>query len=379
MKILTKMKKQIILFIFSNMTDSESDIELPELNERDCSFSVHLNFSESNDEIYFLAIGDAHFRIKDANEVDTYLTNMNDFISDKHFDFVVLLGDVLHYHERIENVSILNKAYELISNLRKRTDHLFVLVGNHDMINNEQFLTDNHWMNGLKEWHDITIVDKGAKYFVKGRNFTFSPYVPKSKFINALNIINENWKQSDVIFAHQDFYGANYGFCIDNTGDKWDETFPFIMSGHIHEKQKIGRNIYYTGASRFIDAGEKIDKTIATGLIVNNRLYITEHSLNLPKNITMSVSVSEFENLQFDTTKSKIRVIVSGTKEELKTLSSQEKFKQLEEQGIKFKLRTKKKAIVNVSLRGNFRDILKGFIENENNDKLKELYKKYIV
>lgn len=356
-----------------------TETEIEEQEEQNYTFFVNLLNSQNQiEDIHFLCIGDPHFRIKDSNEVDTYLTNMNEFISNQHFDFIVLLGDILHYHERIENVSVLNKAYELITNLRYKTDHLFILVGNHDMINNEQFLTDNHWMNGLKEWNNITIVDKGAIYSIKNRRFTFSPYVPKSKFIHALNIIDEHWKGSDIIFAHQDFYGCNYGFCIDNTGDRWDETFPFIISGHIHEKQRIGNNIYYTGASRFIDAGEKVDKTIMTGIIFNNRLYITEHSLNLPKNITMNVSVEDFENLNIETN-SKVRVIVSGTKEELKSMKSREKFKELEEQGVKFKLRTKKTAVVNVSLRGNFRDILKGFVEMENNDSVKELYNKYIL
>ena len=36
----------------------------------------------------------------------------------------------------------------------------YILVGNHDLINNQQFLSTNHWMNALKDWPNIFIVDK---------------------------------------------------------------------------------------------------------------------------------------------------------------------------------------------------------------------------
>ena len=38
-----------------------------------------------------------------------------------------------------------------------------LLVGNHDYINNQQFLTNNHWMNAMKDWNNVTIIDKVIK------------------------------------------------------------------------------------------------------------------------------------------------------------------------------------------------------------------------
>ena len=34
-----------------------------------------------------------------------------------------------------------------------------VIVGNHDLINNQQFLTENHWMNAMKQWDNVTVCD----------------------------------------------------------------------------------------------------------------------------------------------------------------------------------------------------------------------------
>ena len=34
-----------------------------------------------------------------------------------------------------------------------------VIVGNHDLINNQQFLTQNHWMNAMKDWENVRVID----------------------------------------------------------------------------------------------------------------------------------------------------------------------------------------------------------------------------
>ena len=49
----------------------------------------------------------------------------------------------------------------------------YILVGNHDMINNQQFLTDNHWMNGLKQWDNIVIVDHPVQLLHNERSYVF--------------------------------------------------------------------------------------------------------------------------------------------------------------------------------------------------------------
>ena len=170
-----------------------------------------------------------------------------ELIGSRSPDFIVVLGDLLHEHERIHTIT-LNKAYGYIDRLRMLAK-TFILIGNHDMINNQQFLNENHWMNGMKEWENVTIVDKVKSYEIKGKIFYFCPYVPPGRFVEALNTSGKEWEKCDGIFAHQEFYGCKMGAIESVEGDKWSLEHPNVISGHIHSNQTIQKNVYYPGAA----------------------------------------------------------------------------------------------------------------------------------
>ena len=76
--------------------------------------------------------------------------------------------------------------------------------------------------------------------------FLFVPYVPPGRFVEALETYkNINWKDVDCIFAHQEFYGCKMGAILSEEGDKWESKWPLVVSGHIHSRQWINKNIYY--------------------------------------------------------------------------------------------------------------------------------------
>jgi len=104
-----------------------------------------------------IVIGDQHFKINNIPEVEEYISKIEILVKNKEPDFIVLLGDMLDQHEKIHSVP-LNKAFEFINRMRKITK-TFVLVGNHDMYSNQTFLTPDHWLNALKEWENVTVVD----------------------------------------------------------------------------------------------------------------------------------------------------------------------------------------------------------------------------
>ena len=96
-----------------------------------------------------LFIGDPHFKIDNIPEVEVFINKVTELTENKKPDFIVIAGDLLHTHERLHTIA-LNKAYDFIDKMRTISP-TYVLVGNHDMCNNSQFLTENHWMNGLKK------------------------------------------------------------------------------------------------------------------------------------------------------------------------------------------------------------------------------------
>jgi len=291
-----------------------------------------------------LVIGDPHFKVDNVPEVDLFISRITKIAEEKNPDFIVILGDVLHTHERIHTVP-LNKAYEFIDKMRNISE-TFVLVGNHDATSNQIFLTEDHWMNGMKEWSNLTIVDKVVIHKVKGFVFVLVPYVPNGRFEEALNTnISDvfHWKDSTCIFAHQEFQGCKMGAIISTDGDKWDKDYPRIISGHIHSKQKPQENIYYCGSSMQNAFGES-SKNIIPYVVFSteNKDYaLAELDLELPQKKIVYMDVENVDEYIQPETQDKIKLTISGSYEQFKALKKTKKYKKLLEDGVKIVFKAK--------------------------------------
>ena len=353
--------------------------------------------SESSlNSVSFIVIGDPHIKIENLKEFDQFMSKLINLIIEKNPTFIVILGDVLHNHERIHTIT-LNKAYDFIDRLRK-IKKTFVLVGNHDMISCSQFLSENHWMNALKEWDNVTIVDKIVKEVIfieeKEHYFYFTPYVPPGRFIEALNTYDTNWKDASIIFAHQEFFGCKMGAIVSVEGDKWDSSYPEIISGHIHSRQFIQNNIYYTGSAMQNAFGESEKNIIAFVTQYKSSKYkLEEIELNLPKKKIIYMKVDDLEDYKIKNTEDEYKLSISGNYEEFKAIKKTKKFKELEKSGVKIVFKANKvEAKIDGEIRSelenntkkedemqgydnefnenNFQDILHVLINKEKNDDL---------
>jgi DNA repair exonuclease SbcCD nuclease subunit len=287
-----------------------------------------------------LFIGDPHIQINNIIETELFIERIIDLATTKKPDIICIAGDTLHTHERLHTTA-LNKAYELINNMRLITK-TFVLVGNHDMVNNQVFLTDSHWLNGLKEWENTVIVDKVISENINGEELIFVPYVPPGRFEEALNTLNKNWKNASCIFAHQEFAGCKMGAIISTEGDKWPLDFPHVVSGHIHSRQIPQKNIYYSGSAMQHAFGES-EKNIIAYLTVNKNDYQREEiDLKLPRKKIVYMDVEDLDTYKTPITDDKIKITVSGNYEEFKALKKTKKYKSLLEKNIKVIFKPKK-------------------------------------
>lgn len=188
-----------------------------------------------------LFMGDIHIKHNNVSQLEKMMAKLPS-LADKNISFVVVSGDVLDTHEKIDS-QLMNRAYNLVRELRKLAP-TYVIVGNHDYINNRQFLTDNHWMNGMKEWKDVYVVDTPT---IVQNDFILVPYVAPGRFVEALDRIPD-WKDKGCIFAHQEFRGCKMGAMESMDGDEWNPAWPSVISGHIHERQSPQKNVYYPGS-----------------------------------------------------------------------------------------------------------------------------------
>jgi hypothetical protein len=251
-------------------------------------------------------------------------------------------GDVLHTHERVHTVP-LNKAYILISRLREIAP-TYVLVWNHDAINNQIFLTDQHWMNGMKEWANVVIVDQVRSLVIDDMRLVFVPYVPNGRFVEALDTLHEDWRDATCIFAHQEFAGCKMGAITSIDGDRWSEDLPQVVSGHIHSKQRPQTNIFYPGSSLQVAFGESQSNIIPVLTFegVGEMYEADEVDLGLPRKKIVNMDVDEIARFTPPEDGDKVRLTLSGCEDQFKAIKKTLQYKKLVERGVKIVFRKKR-------------------------------------
>lgn len=308
-----------------------------------------------------LCIGDQHFDVKNLQIVEMFLAYLEKHLEENEYSFAVSMGDLLHNHELVHTLP-LNMANRYIEILSAKNP-VYILVGNHDMINASQFLTTNNFLQCYKHWPNVFVVDTLLITKINGQIFTFLPFVPNGRLFEALNSANIpvqtsakvspsrlpsypimrsnglsdhaisstevisydspirplSWRDSACIFLHQEIYSCKLTTSGESSSvsDRWLPEYPFAVSGHIHVKQQLGANWFYVGNIIEGSYGEKHDKYMSvvetssrsmedrlramqTGVsISDNNFKIRDIKLHLPKKITMEMSIEEFKSKKF--------------------------------------------------------------------------------
>ena len=334
-----------------------------------------------------LCIGDIHIQTNNTLDIKMFTEKLYNYIETniETIDIIVLMGDILHTHERLHTIPF-NIANDMIDKLRTYKP-LYVLVGNHDYINNSQFLTNHHWMNCFKNKKDVFIIDNVTVCNHNNLNIIMSPFVPDGRFIEALNTITD-WKKADCILAHQLFNGAKMGAIIAENVEKWEESYPYLISGHIHDKQKVQNNLYYTGSSMQHAFGESYDKTICL-VKIDTSIQLEEIDLDLPKKKilyydieTIDPSINKDNEILIekilnvlDTPNTHYKITLTGNFEQFKNFKKNPVYQKLHKNDTKVIFKNKlidildKKQLINKTLNDSdnlsFKEILYKLVSND--------------
>lgn len=329
--------------------------------------------------VKILVIGDVHFKVTNIPEVELFIQRITELAQKEKPDFIVILGDVLDTHEKIHSIP-LNKAKEFILAMRE-VAYTYVLVGNHDFYNNSQFLNSNHWMNILKEWEGLEIVDTVVTCENEGEFFVFVPYVSPGRFEEALDTIGEEWKSASCIFAHQEFYGCKMGSITSLDGDKWPEKYPRVVSGHIHSSDHLQGNLYYTGSAMQHAFGESEKNTVAVLDLEISQYTCREVDLELPRKKIIATTFKKVMEFKIPSGEDKLMLSISGINpEEFKSFQKSKKYKELQKAGIKVKFNQQRSELLKevdkeAATKGSdFREILHALVQKEKNPHLTAAY-----
>lgn len=314
------------------------------------------------------AIGDPHFRPSSFKTCELFVTRCISKIQELKPTFTVVLGDVLDGHETLKTSS-LNQAYSFTTTLAEIC-HTFVLVGNHDYINNSQFLSDKHYMKSWKLHDGITIVDSIVDRTFNGIRVLFCPFVAKGRFIEALDTCKD-WKKAHCIFAHQEIAGFFYDGSTATEGDEWKEEWPILISGHIHGHQH-SKNVYYTGSSMQIAVNEDDDKRLCLVKFPLKDLGdIVRIDLGLPKKRLVKLKVDDAYEYTIPEgwEEDGITIYVSGPKEDLEAFRCNQKYEELKSMKVSFRFDVEKTRTQtphsHTGAAPNFEEILRDIIKKK--------------
>ena len=326
-------------------------------------------------------IGDPHFKTSNIKDCNDFINKIEQTTIEENPNLIIILGDVLHEHERLHTIP-LNKSYEFIKRMSE-ISLTYILVGNHDLINNQQFLSTNHWMNALKDWPNVMIVDKPITHDMSENQFiTMCPYVPNGRFIEALNTMlpeipdsdpdfvpdseTRDWKDSILIFAHQEFKGCKMGAIESIDGDTWTTEYPPVISGHIHSNQTLkDSNVYYPGSAMQNAFGDpnnviaiidwdldKLEESIETNksnMLAGEqtshdwKMYnLREIDLHLRKKKLVYIDIEDVEEYIIPETEDDIKLTINSTYEEFKIFRKSAKYLDITRAGIRIVHKNKK-------------------------------------
>lgn len=264
--------------------------------------------------VSFLVVGDLHAKLSSLLEINKLKEELIKNINSYNPNHLILLGDFQDSHEKI-HLQVWNCIIDFFVQISEIIP-IYYLIGNHDALNNQIFLTDEHFFKAFKFFktkYPIKIIDRPVIEKFGSDSVIFCPYTSTGRLQEALSDFHVN--DASLVFGHQEIKGAVYNSIISQNGDSWDSNFPLFINGHIHTKQWIGNNVFYPGTPYQTNFGENDDKFIHIVELENKKINIKEIGLSIFKKITINSDISI--NLQDLDDNVNYRIIINDTLENI--------------------------------------------------------------
>jgi predicted phosphodiesterase len=271
--------------------------------------------------VLILAIGDLHFKKDFPHITDLVMTKIKEKIQTLQPDIVVILGDTLDTHEKID-MKTQNKAGRFIKEIAAERP-VVVLIGNHDRPDSTTYLTEDSCFYLLKGFQNIHIVDRvmSFKFETEGTKeklrFVFVPYVSPGTFHEALDTLEDKVMidKPVAIFCHQEFRKGHHG-------DEWAENNPILISGHIHTFSQPQTNIIYPGTPYQISFNDQSAKGILIcEFLPGKSPQINFLELNIRKKMTIKIAPKDVANF-VPPPNCDVKVVIQGEMSDLKAIRS---------------------------------------------------------
>lgn len=318
-----------------SFSNSREDSSFSQEDDLDNIFS---NMKVEKENVTCFIFTDVHFSGKYPIEENNFIEACTKAAIDAKPDFIVDMGDLLHYHGRCD-VKPFNRVLDLLTNMAKIAP-VYKIIGNHELLDQSEFQSEDHFFNPYKFIPGITIIDRAQVITIKNFDFFFTPYVPKGKLIDALNSIEGvAWDICTAGFGHQEIKGASQFGYVSEDGDEWNKDYPPFISGHFHEEQHLKDiGVNYPGSSRQTSFGETHKKYAwkVTFDEISPDYTVDKIDLKLRSKRTFNIDVKDINNFDLKEAENQdIRLKVKGTREQLRVFGQSTKHREVKKAGVK--------------------------------------------
>ena len=195
-----------------------------------------------------LLIGDIHILPEDYEQCNIAFNSIVDNIIKKNdYDLCVFAGDILNDFSKTYIVSLF-LALDYINFIANEIP-VYIISGNHDLLSTHN--SNDNWLGYAEKYlnhKNIFNFHKSQVKTINGIKIMFAGYRKNGEYIDHLDTIDPTWKETtDIVFAHQEFRGVFMGSYQSTTGDVWEDSYPFCISGHIHNYHVLQPNLVYSG------------------------------------------------------------------------------------------------------------------------------------
>lgn len=199
-----------------------------------------------------LFLGDPHAMAGNMDESERLLQFTFDSAIENKVDLIFIPGDLGHTHA-ILRVEVLSLWLKWLPKLAEKFK-VIVLVGNHDMRNNEDGKVHGLSAFNAMSIENLTIIQSPA--VIDGIGYL--PYIhDNAEFVKQANALGTR-----VVASHTTYQGAKFenGFYAPDGVDPEALDATLLISGHIHCRNRLstpsGKTVIYPGTARWLTASD---------------------------------------------------------------------------------------------------------------------------
>ena len=173
---------------------------------------------------------------------------LREYVFASNIDTVFVLGDLFHDRRSLD-IEVLSHVSKFLKETKDEYNQQWIVFpGNHDM-----FLRHSWEINSLTSLCEhLTVIEDVKIVKVDNTRFWVVPFITYEKsYMRVLKAIQPHIEPGDNLLTHVGICGATMNTCF--LLQNWNiidfAKFPFnrIYTGHFHNKQQIGENVWYPG------------------------------------------------------------------------------------------------------------------------------------